>query len=624
MPKTNNMKKYFLLVSIILISLTSNAQLCYFTATQVGNPNTFDFIPNNTSYPNAALLWNFGDGSSMVSPQPTHTFAQSGNYTVTMSVLDSTNSIPLCTFTQQVTISFCNLTFSQDPFNNFIYYFSDNVSSNLTQVDWEFGDNSIGSGSSVSHQYSAPGIYTVICTESINGVVFCTSSVTIQVGASCSFQVSSPSPSSPSYVKEFTAIVPSSAGIVSWDFGDGSPIVQGAVVQKSYANAGTYNVCMTYINGIDTCTSCSAVTITTNSSSNCFFNITPVSASTFNFSAGNTNSPNTFTFDFGDGSTQSGNGIVSYTYTNPGVYNVCMTETDTMGVVLCTSCLAVNVLTNATSCQANFTYTHTGLNAYFINQSVANPALGAPVTYAWDFGDGSTSSSAFPNHIYSNYGVYNVCLTVSSPNCTTTFCDSVLIDTITNPNGSPCNAQFVFTQNGPYQISAVVLYASNALSYSWNFGDGSPLVNQLFTSHQYANPGTYNVCLTVASFFGCTNTYCDSLTVDSLGNIIYKGINTGFTLQTTTPTILTGINNNTSTTKIALQPNPAHSQITITGNTSEINSYAILNAIGQQIESGSFINHSYSIDVNELSQGVYVLKLIDNSGSAINQKFIKN
>jgi hypothetical protein len=112
--------------------------------------------------------------------------------------------------------------------------------------------------------------------------------------------------------------------------------------------------------------------------------------------------------------------------------------------------------------------------------------------------------------------------------------------------------------------------------------------------------------------------------VDSLGNIIYKGINTGFTLQTTTPTILTGINNNTSTTKIALQPNPAHSQITITGNTSEINSYAILNAIGQQIESGSFINHSYSIDVNELSQGVYVLKLIDNSGNAINQKFIKN
>jgi PKD repeat protein len=618
------MKKYFLLVSIILISLTSNAQLCYFTATQVGNPNTFDFIPNNTSYPNAALLWNFGDGSSMVSPQPTHTFAQSGNYTVTMSVLDSTNAIPLCSYTQMVSISFCNLTFSQDSTNNFIYYFSDIVSSNLTQVDWEFGDNSIGSGSSVSHQYNVPGIYTVICTETINGVVFCTSSVTIQVGASCSFQVSSPSPSSPSYVKLFTAIVPSSTGLISWDFGDGSPIVQGNAIQKSYANAGTYNVCMTYINGLDTCTSCSAVTITTNSGANCFFNATPITNSTYNFSAGNVNSPNVFTFDFGDGNTQSGNGIISHTYAAPGVYLACMSEIDTMGVVLCTSCLPITVQGNATNCQPNFTYSHSGLDAYFINQSVAFPNGGVPVSYAWDFGDGGTSSSAFPHHLYNAVGVYNVCLTVSTSNCTTTYCDSVLIDTITNPNGNPCNAQFAFTQLNPYQISAVVLNPANSLNYSWNFGDGSPLVNQLLTSHAYTNLGSYNVCLTVSSFLGCTSTYCDSLTVDSLGNIIYKGISTGFTLQTTTPTVLTGLNNNAVANTIQLLPNPAHSQITISGNTSEINSYVLMNAIGQQIESGSFINHTYTLDVNELSQGVYVLRLINKNGNIINQKFLKN
>jgi PKD repeat protein len=199
-----------------------------------------------------------------------------------------------------------------------------------------------------------------------------------------------------------------------------------------------------------------------------------------------------------------------------------------------------------------------------------------------------------------------------------------LIDTITNPNGNPCNAQFAFTQLNPYQISAVVLNPANSLNYSWNFGDGSPLVNQLLTSHAYTNPGSYNVCLTVSSFLGCTSTYCDSLTVDSLGNIIYKGISTGFTLQTTTPTVLTGLNNNAIANTIKLLPNPAHSQITISGNTSEINSYVLMNAIGQQIESGSFINHPYTIDVNKLSQGVYVLRLINKNGNIINQKFLKN
>jgi hypothetical protein len=49
-----------------------------------------------------------------------------------------------------------------------------------------------------------------------------------------------------------------------------------------------------------------------------------------------------------------------------------------------------------------------------------------------------------------------------------------------------------------------------------------------------------------------------------------------------------------------------------------------MNSIGQQIESGSFINQPYTIDVNELSQGVYVLRLINKNGNSINQKFLKN
>mgnify|MGYP003347633017 FL=1 len=203
-----------------------------------------------------------------------------------------------------------------------------------SQTYWDFGDNSIGTGNPVSHVYNSPGVYTVTYSEEYNGQIYCSSSMLISNVGSCSYQVSSPSPSSPSYVKLFTAITPTSAGNVTWDFGDGSPLVTGAIVQKGFASAGTYNVCMTYINGIDTCNYCSAVTITNGNTSNCFFNATPISSNTFNFSAGNINTGNTFTYDFGDGNTQTGNGIASHTYNAIGVYNVCLTETDSNGLTI--------------------------------------------------------------------------------------------------------------------------------------------------------------------------------------------------------------------------------------------------------------------------------------------------
>lgn len=48
----------------------------------------------------------------------------------------------------------------------------------------------------------------------------------------------------------------------------------------------------------------------------------------------------------------------------------------------------------------------------------------APLTYAWDFGDGTTGIGAMPKHRYTTVGLFIVCLTVnngsqdSEPTCT--------------------------------------------------------------------------------------------------------------------------------------------------------------------------------------------------------------
>lgn len=80
----------------------------------------------------------------------------------------------------------------------------------------------------------------------------------------------------------------------------------------------------------------------------------------------------------------------------------------------CLSQPATVVVEISPSPTANYTYTAAGLTAQFSNTSSGNI-----VSYAWDFGDGNTSTSPNPQHSYAQPGTYVVTLTVStSDGCT--------------------------------------------------------------------------------------------------------------------------------------------------------------------------------------------------------------
>ena len=51
--------------------------------------------------------------------------------------------------------------------------------------------------------------------------------------------------------------------------------------------------------------------------------------------------------------------------------------------------------------------------AFTFDGSGSSDAEGDPLTYAWDFGDGFTSSDMMPTHVYTTAGVYTACLTVN-------------------------------------------------------------------------------------------------------------------------------------------------------------------------------------------------------------------
>ncbi|MFM6998329.1 MAG: PKD domain-containing protein, partial [Bacteroidota bacterium] len=90
-----------------------------------------------------------------------------------------------------------------------------------------------------------------------------------------------------------------------------------------------------------------------------------------------------------------------------------------------------------------------------------------------------------------------------------------------------------------------------------SFGDGGTATGA-YPSHFYSAPGTYGVCVTMASTtsngFTCTDTFCDSITIDSTGFLVFKN-QAGFTLQVIDASQLTSI----EYPELALHvlPNPA-------------------------------------------------------------------
>jgi len=134
--------------------------------------------------------------------------------------------------------------------------------------------------------------------------------------------------------------------------------------------------------------------------------------------------------------------------------------------------------------------------------TINNPAT---LTYLWDFGDGFSSTSNAPTHTFSNSGIYNITLTITSTGgCIATSSGNNVV--VVNPSPVAyfsANPLITDTQNPLINFTNL---SSGAVSSLWDFGDGntSIVVNP---SHTYQDTGTYLVNLTVTNQYGCTAIY---------------------------------------------------------------------------------------------------------------------
>jgi PKD repeat protein len=127
-----------------------------------------------------------------------------------------------------------------------------------------------------------------------------------------------------------------------------------------------------------------------------------------------------------------------------------------------------------------------------------------PKTFRWDFGDGSFSTQASPEHYYLEDGNYTVSLIVSRGECTDTA--SAVMEVCIFPK-----AEFY------YEINGIEIYffstSLKADSLYWDFrdGTGSNLPNPV---HSFTTTGEYNVVL--RTFNDCGQ--------DSVTHMVYVGL----------------------------------------------------------------------------------------------------
>lgn len=140
---------------------------------------------------------------------------------------------------------------------------------------------------------------------------------------------------------------------------------------------------------------------------------------------------------------------------------------------------------------------------------------GGPVSFAWDFGDGTTSDKEAPSHDYTQAGEQNVTLTVSDDDGQS--CQSTLVLQITdadNDIAAPALAlepsDLAAAVGEVIDLNGAALVAGDLLSATWEFGDGGSST-VLTATHAYTQPGRYALRLTVTDESGNARTASASL-----------------------------------------------------------------------------------------------------------------
>ena len=121
--------------------------------------------------------WDFGDDTTATGAAPDHTYDTPGLYTVTLTVTDNNGATNTDTTTADITDAPNTppVADADGPYTGtagtavaFDGSGSTDPDGTIVTYEWDFGDDTTGTGAAPDHTYDTPGLYTVTLTVTDN------------------------------------------------------------------------------------------------------------------------------------------------------------------------------------------------------------------------------------------------------------------------------------------------------------------------------------------------------------------------------------------------------------------------------------------------------------------------
>jgi len=449
-------------------------------------------------------VWSFGDNTTSTLQNPAHLYSGTGTYAVNLSIKDingckddTTKNIYLGPV-PDAWFSFDTACFGMPS------HFLDSSNTNgvpIGQWEWNFGNNTSGSGASTNVIYSTLTNYNVrLIITNVNG---CKDTVYRQITLK-----PLPKPkftSTPVCLNDSTHFTDLSQGtgasIVqwNWNFGGGnSANIQHPVFSFSNSGNNSVNLEITDNKGCKNDTSIQTVVYPLPVAAFTFDTACQGISSHFTFQqAASAFAINNWNWNFGDSIGSSVLQNPDYLYQNSGLYPVKLNVTDIHG---CKNDSIRNVfIPKHPSAFFSFDTVCKGLATSFHDLSLDSGIVVS--NWKWSFGDGATSTLQNPQHTYLQAGIYQVTLKITNYfGCSDSTIKIIRVDTLPTAK---------FTVNTPcfgdssYFTDASVANPGTITGWNWNFGTGTSSLQN--PAYLFSNSGTHPVHLTVTDSKGCIN-----------------------------------------------------------------------------------------------------------------------
>ena len=474
----------------------------------------------NTSSNATSYFWNFGDGNTSTTTNPSNTYTSAGTYDVMLiamngSCANDTSYITITVNAQPPVPPVASYTTSSTTICNGDLIQLNNNSQDATSYSWS---STGGTFSSTTAQnptitFTTSGSYDIQLTATGPGgtdVFTNTIPVTVMYPPVASATPSNTTASLPNATINFTN-TSTDATSYYWDFGDGNTSTSSNP-SNTYSTDGTYTVMLVAING-----SCANDTT--------YFTITvqPAGAPVAQFSSSSTticsgeiiSLTNSSTDATSYSWTTSGGTLSSTSATNPtlsvtnsGSYTVQLTANGPGGTDVYSQTLTVTLQDpTASATLSNNNVTLPGATVSFTNTSTN------ATSYYWDFGDGNISTNTNPTYTYSTAGTYTVMLIASNGNCPD---DTTYFTVTVNPAAPSPIASFSANTSTPICVTdsfQITNNSVNATSYVWSCNGGTfSSITAFEPTISFATSGTYTITLT-ASGAGGTDVSSTSINV---------------------------------------------------------------------------------------------------------------